>query len=59
MRSSQRDESQRRGVVTEGAKLHALEGEKPMSLTLVVDVSASMYRFNGYVGVSSVSLKQL
>jgi hypothetical protein len=35
-------------VATEGAKLHALEGAKPMSVTLVVDVSSSMYRFNGY-----------
>jgi hypothetical protein len=50
MSFAQRGESQRLGVATEGAKLHALEGEKLMSVTLVVGVSASMYRFNSYDG---------
>jgi hypothetical protein len=48
--AGEKDVFKRRGVAAEGAMLHALEGEKPMSVTLVVDVSASMYRFNGYDG---------
>jgi hypothetical protein len=48
--AGEKDVFKRRGVAAEGAKLHALEGEKPMSVTLVVDVSASMYRFNSYDG---------
>jgi hypothetical protein len=48
--AGEKDVFKRRGVSAEGAKLNSLEGEQPMSVTLVVDVSASMYRFNSYDG---------
>jgi len=46
--AGEKDVFKRRGVAEESSVDSFNEGEEPMSITLVVDVSASMYRFNSY-----------
>lgn len=48
--AGEKDVFKRRGVADEATSHNSNEGEEPMGITLVVDVSASMYRFNSYDG---------
>lgn len=48
--AGEKDVFKRRGVADQASSHGSDEGEEPMSITLVVDVSASMYRFNSYDG---------
>eukprot|EP00529_Nitzschia_sp_RCC80_P007784 CAMPEP_0113506290 /NCGR_PEP_ID=MMETSP0014_2-20120614/35823_1 /TAXON_ID=2857 /ORGANISM="Nitzschia sp." /LENGTH=1267 /DNA_ID=CAMNT_0000401763 /DNA_START=433 /DNA_END=4237 /DNA_ORIENTATION=+ /assembly_acc=CAM_ASM_000159 len=48
--AGENDVFKRRGMLTDSNNTHSMQAPDPISIKLVVDISASMYRFNGYDG---------